>query len=36
VIIMVDLTNMVAKALGWFQRNRLEQAGVAISNVDAP
>ncbi len=32
---MADLTNAVSKALGWFHRNRLEQAGVAISNVDA-
>jgi len=32
---MADLTNAVAKALSWFNRNRLERAGVAISNLDA-
>ena len=31
---MGDLAGVVTKSLGWFHRNRLERAGVAISNLD--
>jgi len=32
---MGDLTAVTSKALGWFYRNRLEQSGVVISDLDA-